>query len=187
MNNLKVLELHQEIKSSADNEIKDIKKELDNSMFDDEIVSQIEGLRSLGFRNFDYSRVLRDLENKKKKRKTLKTLKKDFSGYDILTEETIFDICKKYNLKFDYIKNYTAEVPFKVLDKFKKLNKFISKNKLDYNLKELHIIAPESKFDPKAKNFKKEDPILIARIHYMGFYVVIHSWGYEKEILKNLK
>jgi hypothetical protein len=187
MKNSEILELHQEIKDSVVKKIDNLNKEIKSYSFDEDIKKDIEKLRNYGFENFDFSRMLRDYEYKIFWEDYLKHLTKIFKGYTLITEETINKICKKFDLKFDYVKNYTAEVPFETISKIKEFYKFTKKNSLNTD-DSLEIIAPKEKFDKNSKNFKREeDPILVSKVDYRGVYVVIHSWGYEKELLRDLK
>lgn len=183
MNDLQIIELHKDIKYSFDNEIKEKQKSIDNTKIDDKIVKKIKKLRSYGFENFDYSRVLRGIENNENIINEIEEMRKKqnkYYGYKILTYKSIEEIKEKYNLFLGRLVQYTAEVPFNTI---KKLDKFFKLNK-DAREINLMILAPHNKFNEKAKHLKKEDPILMYQD--ASFFIVIHAWGFEKELIKNV-
>lgn len=183
---MKALEIQKEIKISSKNEISKIKSELLNNSLDKDIVSKINELKNIGFTNFDYARILKQENSKKNYLNELQNCIKKYKGFKVITKNTIKKLEKSHGLICRDISAYKAEVPFDVINDFKKYKKFVlEKGISDTVLNRLSIIAPESKFLNK-KEYDYEDPIFISEVHYMGFYVVISSWGFDKEILKNI-
>lgn len=187
MNDLQIIELHKEVKYACKNEIKKLEKELVDNELDKDLVNEIKELRNIGFNNFDYSRVLNELESNKNYLDDLKKYEDMFSGFTLITQNTVESICEKHNLIANNISEYTAEVPFETIKKYNKFKKHVNKNGIsDMCLKRLYVIAPKEKFDKEAKNRIDLDPILVSDVCYRGFYVVIHAWGFEKKLLKNI-
>ena len=89
---------------------------------------------------------------------------------EYLTENDIYKVCIRYDLKFLNTSHYKNEVPLKALNDLKKF-----KDSTRYfDSKRLFIIAPKSHF--KLTQRPKVDPVLVYKADEGG-YNIISTWG----------